>query len=326
MSGSVHRSHPQDESIPRTPVPVAQSSSRTLTNGASPRTQSSQGGVQATLTAAYLQDYILKISSCNTIGELLRIIPVPVQPVSRDILDGVYQASQKLGTAEALLLFWRDRLRSERFADVSQLNSIKAPVVQVCKEAIGPGDGGLSTMTLDDALRDAKKGALNQMINIKQLEVSNLRTFVQSNNIVNRLRPAWDNVLAQQVSMITAEHAAIIAENDVIRKVAQIAASISESSSQRAKFAKEKRATTKKDADINMTDVSGPGSQKQLVTLVEEALKRREQSRRDRAQTGKGKGRTGTPKKQKIQKKEMKKKGAPRKSKRTRPGKPPKRR
>jgi len=69
-----------------------------------------------------------------------------------------------------------------------------------------------------------------------------------------------------------------------------VAASIGESSSHIAKLSRSKRQVVKKDADISMTDAGDKESQKQLMVLVEEALKRKEQSRRDRTQAGKGKG------------------------------------
>lgn len=309
---------------------MATQSTNTVPNGSvpSPPSQSSDGRGQAQLNAAYFKEYVLKLSTCNTIGELLKAIPVPVQPVSRDILDGVYQASQKLGGAQTLLAFWEERLRSKRFAEVSQLNSLRSPIVQVCKEAIGPDDGGLRSMTLDATLYAAKESALTRMIEIKRVEVANLSNFVQSNCIVTRLAPAWESVLAQQASMITPEHATIIQNPEVVHKVAQITASIGESSSQRARIAKDKRTLSKKEADIDMTDVSSVQSKKQLMTLVEEALKRKEQSRRDRTQSGKGKGSSGTPKKKTQKTKERtKKKGASKVTKpKARPGKPPKRR
>lgn len=251
---------------------------------------SSNGQSQAALNHALAQDFVLSLSKCNTIGELVRLIPVPVQPCSRDILDGVYQASQKLGTAEALLKFWQDKLRSSDFTAVSQLNSLRAPAVQISKEALLAGNGGLSSLNLDTVLHECKKNALTQLIFIKDAEVQALRDFVQSTSIVNRIAPAWKDVLTRQASALTDEHSTIISSPDAERKVAQVAASIGESSYQRVRLAKEKRAVTKKEADINMTDASEPQGKKQMMMLVEEALKRKEQSRRDRTSSGKGRG------------------------------------
>lgn len=231
----------------------------------------------------------MKVSQCNTIGELVRLIPVPVQPVSRDIIDGVYQASQKLGGAEALLAFWKDKLQSSDFAAVSQLNSLRAPTVQISKEAIGDNDGGLGSMTLDTVLHEAKRNALTHMILIKGKEVQNLQNFVHPRRIGSRLHEAWAEFVQQHAGSLTGEHSTLLLSDDFVLRVSQVTGSIGESSYQRARIAKDKRSWAKKEADINMTDVSGVENQKQLMTLVEEALRRRGQSQRDRATSGKGK-------------------------------------
>lgn len=295
MSGLSQQQSPPSRSGTR---PTASGSSRPHTQQpVSQATTSSDGMTQGTFNDAVFKEYVLGISRCNTIGELVRLIPVPVQPASRDILDGVYQASQKLGSAEALHLLWQDKLRSSDFAAVSQLNSMRAPVVQVSKEALGTNDNGLGSMNLDTVLHDAKKSALIHMIRIKGQEVSNLRDFVQIKNIGTRLRDAWNTVLELQAGAMTAEHGSLILSDDFVGRIAQLAASIGESSYQRARISKQKRSSAKKEADITMTDVSSTESKRQMISLVEEALKRKEQSQRDRTRSGKGKGSSATSKK-----------------------------
>jgi hypothetical protein len=296
MSGTQHRTprHRQSASDPAGSAPVAstptQPSQFEIPGGSGP-SASSNGEEGGAFIAAVAQDFVVKVSHCNTIGELLRVIPVPAQSRSKDILNNVYQASQKLGAAEALLGTWRDRLLYPNdWKNFAQLNSLKAPTVQICKEAIAHDSAGLSSLNLDNTLYEAKRAALSRMIDIKAKEVETLRDLVQSSNITQRLMDAWREVLEQQAGAIIAEHAAIIGADDAIRRVAQVAASIGESSSHIAKLSRSKRQGMKKDADISMTDAGDKESQKQLMVLVEEALKRKEQSRRDRTQSGKGKG------------------------------------
>lgn len=296
MSGRTHQPprHRQSASDPAGNAPVAstqtQPSQFEIPGGSGPQA-SSNGEDGGFLITAVAQDFVVKVSHCNTIGELLRVVPVPAQSRSKDILSNVYQASQKLGAAEALLGTWRDRLlQPNDWKNFAQLNSLKAPTVQICKEAIAHDSAGLSSLNLDNTLYEAKRAALSRMIDIKAKEVEVLRDLVQSSNITQRLMDAWREVLEQQAGSITAEHAAIIGADDAVRRVAQVAASIGESSSHIAKLSRSKRQVMKKDADISMTDAGDKESQKQLMTLVEEALKRKEQSRRDRTQAGKGKG------------------------------------
>ena len=141
------------------------------------------------------------------------------------------------------------------------------------------------------------------MIMMKELEASNLQGFLQARAIDSRLANGWGAVLEQQVSIISQEHAYILTNEDARQRVAQTAASIGESSSERTRISKEKRPPVKKKANIDAMDLDGKTNQKQLMTLVEEALKRKEQSRKDRALSGKGKRRSGkTSKKKNTQK------------------------
>lgn len=295
MSGRTHQTprHRQSASDPAGSASNAstlQPSQFEIPGGSGP-SASTTGEEGAAVSFAVSQDFVLKVSHCNTIGELLRVIPVPAQSRSKDILNNVYQASQKLGAAEALLGSWRDRLlHPNDWKNFAQLNSLKAPTVQICKEAIAHDSAGLSSLNLDNTLYEAKRAALSRMIDIKAKEVDTLRDLVQSSNITQRLMDAWKEVLEQQTGSITSEHATIIGADDAVRRVAQVAASIGESSSHIAKLSRSKRQGMKKDADISMTDAGDKESQKQLMVLVEEALKRKEQSRRDRTQAGKGKG------------------------------------
>lgn len=271
-----------------------------MSAGGTQGTTSSDGRAQGVLSSAYLQEFQLKLAGCSTIGDVLKLLPVPVQPVSRDILDGVYQGSLKLGAAQALLQVWKDRLRSGSLGPkdgIAQLNSIRIPAVQVCKEALQADDGALSSMSLDSTIFEAKKSALTKMVEIKEREVLNLQAFVQPSAIGTRFESAWTSIVESQAAALTAEHAALLRNGDVARKICQIAASIGDSASQRVRIAKEKRVVVKKGADVDMTDVSTGESKKQLASVIEEVLKRREQSRRDRTQSGKGKRRNGTSQK-----------------------------
>ena len=265
---------------------------------------SSGGTTRAREEALVQQEFLKKVWCCNTIGELVRLIPVPAQPISKNVLDGVYQASQKLGAAEVLLSTWQDVLRSNDTRElnkVAQLNSIRAPTVQTCKEALlGPNDGGLGSMNFDSTVKAMKLSALQHMIAIKGQEVENLRTHVQPNAVCVRLREAWDDVVAQNAASLTPEHAGLLNDGPVLERVARVAVSIGDASYKRAKLAKKERVVMRKDADVDMTDVSGRKGQKQLATVIEEALKRREQSQRDRKRSGKGKGSLGVSKKKKT--------------------------
>lgn len=263
-------------------------------------TQSSDGTDQSYLNNEVLKQYCIGLTKCSTMGELLRHVPVPVQPISKDIFDGVYNAFQKLGTGEQLVAFWKDKLRSSDFAGVSQLNSIKAPVVQVSKEAlVAENNQGLNSLDFATVISSSKRAALTQMILIKETEIAVLRDHVQTAHVGNRLEEAWNSVLEKETSIITREHQAILTEEEIVRRVAQVACSVGESAFQKSVLSKKRRTEQRREADVEMTDVVSKPHQKQLASLIEEVLRRKDQSRKDRTLSGKGKGRAQSPKKQK---------------------------
>lgn len=304
MSNGQHQRQSQSQlHAPASPTPG--SSSNTIPNGVFPSQSSGLGGMEQDIKNVALQEFFKSVASVSTIGELVRAIPVPAQPISRDILDGVYQACQKLGAAETLLAEWRDQLRTGAYADksknkVAQLNSIKPPVVQVCKEALAGSEGrGLESLNdFDATISSMKQLALNKMIEIKAKEVKNLQDYVQSRAIEDRLRAAWADVVTRLTGTITPEHADLLGKAEALQRVSRVAASIGESSYRRVLIAKNKKVLTKKDADVDMTDAHTGESRKQLHTLVKEMFKREQQSRQDRARSGKGKRSSGISKQQ----------------------------
>ena len=288
---------------------------------------SSDGAQRRREEALVHQEFLKKVWCCSTIGELVRLIPVPAQPESKNVLDGVYQASQKLGAAEVLLKLWQDILVSNDTREldkVAQLNSVRAPTVQTCKEAMLVEDnGGLDSMNFDGTVKAMKLSALQRMIEIKGKEVENLQAYVQVRAVCVRLRRAWDNVLQQNTAALTSDYSCLLEEGEVVERVAKVAVSIGESSYKRVKLAKKERVVVRKDTDVDMTDLPSKKGQKQLASLIDEALKRKEQSQRDRKRSGKGKGSSGISKKKKIpnqNQKPKKKKGPARNKKQKAPG------
>jgi len=213
-----------------------------------------------------------------------------------------------LGSTSVQLSTWKDQLRSGTYATedsiVPQLNSIKPPNIQVCKEALDH-DVGLAGINFTSVVSDAKKAALKQMIEIKNREENGLREIIQPGHIANQLKSAWATAIKNETSTISVEVSFVMHEEGVLHKVSQAIAAIGISSYEKAKFLKEKRLNAKKEARIESMDVDMEGTgnsaattKKQLQALVDEALKRKMQSNKDKRLSGKGQRRNGTSKKQ----------------------------
>jgi hypothetical protein len=284
-------------------VPDSQASrpARAESITSSAQLQNDQNG----LNTAVIQGALLKIPTCTSVGELLKVLPAPAQPAAKGIFDSVFNASQKLGSTSVTVANWRDQLRHENLGpkcNIVQLNSIKAPNVQISKEALEANALELNGLNLDSVVFDAKKAALTQMILMKTKEEETLRDLIQPRNIGDRLVTAWNELIAKEAAIITTETKFLLRNAVFVQKVSQAVAAIGVSSYEKSRLSKEKRLHMKKEARIDATNVDvemgGVGTDaatttKQLRTLVDEALKRKIQSRNDKRLSGKGKQRTG---------------------------------
>lgn len=237
------------------------------------------------------EDLTRDINKCNTVGSLVRLVPVPAQPNAKVILEDVFTACQKKGSAELLLKQWRNKLASSAYGDVSNLNSLRAPVVQVCKEAQGPDDGGLSSMDFTSVILDAKKAALTRMISIKELEYSNLVSFTSRLTVERKLFACWAS--AMEGPHLTPEHQGILRDEQILKRFAQVISSIGDSAYLKVTNNRQRQEDMRKEAVKNSTNLPSGDGQRDMMSLVNEALSRREQSRRDKNKTRKGKSKPG---------------------------------
>lgn len=252
------------------------------------------------------------ITKCSTIGALVKLVPVPAQPGSRTIFDDVFTACQKKGAAENLLKLWRNKLASSALSEVSALNSLKAPVIQICKEAQGPDDDGLSGMNMDDVVKDAKTAALRQMIAMKEKEFTNLVLFTSRATVERKVASCW--ALAGNSPHLTPEHRALLAFDEIRKRFARAAAAIGDSAYLKVSNNRQRQEETRQEAAGQATDLTGEKGQRDMQALIDQTLARREQSRRDknknkRNRSGKGKRGAG-PSGNQNQKKEKKAGGA----------------
>lgn len=254
-----------------------------------------------------------EISKCSTIAGLVKLVPVPAQPTSKDIFEEVFTACQKKGAAEILLRQWQRHLADSAFDKVSALNAIKAPSVQVCKEALkGTSDAALAGMNFEKVVLDAKTAALTQMIAIKNKEFTNLVTFTSRRVVDTRLAGCWNDISAR--TQLIPEHLAILSDPDIGRRMSAMATAIGESAYLRITNQKQKAQESKDEAKKNSTDPKSDKGQKNMMALINEVFNRREQSRRDktsnkRKSSGNGKRGAG-PSKNQNQKKTGKKTGS----------------
>jgi hypothetical protein len=302
-----------------TPTPTgnrnSQSSRGSVAPGAAPGPQPSQASnstateeSQANLNTHVAVDFVTRLSRCQTIGEVVRLVPAPAQEKTKEILDRVYESFIRRSNATQVKLRWKDALDKQEYESIPELNSLKRPVVQLSKLAETVDKGAFAPFNFSEAINTAKKAALEEMIRIKTQEIKNLDTLCEETNIQAKVKAEW--MTASQGVGVTPEHLTLLLEDGPSSRIVQAAISIGRNAVSRSVIIKQKKNQTRADAEVDMTDPLQ--NKEQIESLVMEMIKRREQSKRDKSLSGKGKGRAGPPKKKnqkesasKVQKKKQ---------------------
>jgi hypothetical protein len=259
--------------------------------------------VQQDLNSTVVKDFVGRVAKAASLGELLRCVPAPAQATTKPVLEEVLASFIKQSGVLTLVREWKDKLNKLEFSSISALNSIRPPVVQICKEAKKHDNGELSALNLSEVIADAKDAALVKMIAIKEKEAVVLGGVCSLNAIVTALKTVWAEVAA--TPFCTPETLSILIQNDSASRVAQAISAIGKNAVLRVHFSKTKQTEARQAADQEMTDVTTEVGQKKLQTLIGEALKRREQAQRDKKRSGKDERRAGPPKKKNQEKRKV---------------------
>jgi hypothetical protein len=270
----------------------------------------SQQAFQQDVNAKVLSDLIARMSRCNSFGELLKTVPAPAQETTKHILEKVIDSFTRQGACETLKASWQDFLNKREYERVPELNSLKAPSVQISKIAKEVDEVAINALNFDNIMQDVRNAALVQMIGIKQQEIINLKKLCDENSVRTTLMRAWSPIATS--AGITPEHATILTHKGCAERLVQMAISIGQNSLTRSATIKQKKLEKRAEADVDMTDIQG--NPKNFEAMFNRMFEKKQQSERDRRNSGKGKGRAGPPRKQnqkpgptKVQKK---KKGA----------------
>jgi hypothetical protein len=184
-------------------------------------------------------------------------------------------------------------LAKQEYDSIPELNSLKKPIVQLSKLAETVDKGAFAPFNFSDAMNTAKKVSLEEMIRIKRQEVKNLDSLCDEDNIQAKVKAIWMSV--SQEDGITPEHLTLLLDDGPSSRLVQAAISIGRNAVSRSVIIKQRRNESKANAEVEMTDVLD--NREQIQHLVMEMIKRREQSKKDKTTSGKGKGRAGPPSK-----------------------------
>jgi hypothetical protein len=251
--------------------------------------------IQEEVVATFLK----RIVNCRSVPQLVSFVPAIVHERTKVALDEIISAHVKQAQACQLLAEWKDYLAKEDFKSVLQLKSLRAPSLQISK--LAEKDGSISA-NFDESLKEAKRTALERMIEIKEIEVKALRGLCNIKNQADALRNQWN--LASRADGVSPEAAALLYEPLCSLSLVQSTVSIGENTADKQMKLKLKKSEAIKKTHTSATDVM-PKDKRGLEEFVKAIAQRQRQSALDKAKAKKsGKGRRGAgPSKTKNQKK-----------------------
>jgi hypothetical protein len=245
-----------------------------------------------------LQDLLARMSRCHTFGELMKTVPAPAQEITKTKLEKVVDSFTRQGACETLKATWQDFLNKSEFNRVPELNSLKAPTVQISKLAKEVDQVALNNFNFDTIMQDARRATLVQMIALKQQEIKNLKSLCNERSIRDKLFVAWTLLVTDGTT--TPEHANILTHEGCAERLVQMAISIGQNSLAKTASVKQKKQEKLAEADKQKTDLVG--NNRSFESMFKEMMRKEKQSEGDRRKSGKGKGRAGPPNKSKNQK------------------------
>lgn len=253
----------------------------------------SQDAFQRTLNTKIMEDLFARMSRCHTLGELLKTVPAPAQNATKGILEKVTDAFTRQGACEVVKTTWQDALNKGEYDNIPELNSLRAPSVQVSKLAQEVDKIALDALNFNSDLADARKAALTTMIGIKQQEINNLNQLCKETIIRQKVVATWKDISGEKG--ITPEHMTILFSKGCAERLVQMAISIGHDSLTRSANIKKKRLEKKEEAEAKKTEAAD--DPKSMKALIQEELKRVRQSEKDKKiNSKKGSGRAGPPK------------------------------
>lgn len=243
--------------------------------------------------------FVKRIVNARTTAQLVSLVPAPVQERTKKLLEQIVQAHLKTANASSVLKEWQDAL-AKNFFDLPELNSIRAPSVQVSK--LASENGQLDSKNFNDALVASKRSALERMIEIKEKEISILEQLCDVDAQSKALLAGWR--IASGGDHISPEALTILLSHACGESLVKTTVSIGANAAYRQLETKKKKSETVKKVSVKTTGAL-PGDRKELMELIKEMNKRQRQSSDDKRKASKsGKGPRGAgPSKTKNQKK-----------------------
>jgi hypothetical protein len=229
------------------------------------------GSIVSTIERANPASVAGNIARCDSIGELLDLVPAPYRPSMQDLVNGLYRAAIKANNARSYLANLEKHKQQSTFPTEID-GRVHSPSIQISKEFNSSAEWRTLQKKMDDSILAAKKELLTQAIAIKQQELAHLQSLFAEREYVHKVsgitgevhgtlladagvRPAQDGTFSQKdvPEWIAADHAVMKTMGKAIcsRTIALAYAVVSRETAKKMRGLTLK---TSSDGDVEMMD------------------------------------------------------------------------
>jgi hypothetical protein len=138
------------------------------------------------------------INRCDTLGELVDLIPAPFRPRMQDLVNQVYKAALKSNHARSYLTTLETHNQDGTFPSEIQ-GRVHTPALQISKEYTAAAEYKMFLTELDASTRAHKKAMLTAAIKIKKAEVSHLQRLFAETTYKSTTATIYREVVTQLV-------------------------------------------------------------------------------------------------------------------------------
>lgn len=133
------------------------------------------------------------VSQCNSLGELLEMVPAPYRPRMQDLVNRVYRAAIKSNHARSYLASLEKHLTENTFPPEIE-GRVHPPSLQISKEYSASAESKTFEAERLTKTRAYKKDMLNSAINLKRAEVTYLQSQFTETTYSAELDLIWSEV------------------------------------------------------------------------------------------------------------------------------------
>lgn len=142
------------------------------------------------------KSFVVSINRCDTLAELVDLVPAPFRPRMQELVNRVYRAALKSNHARSYLSTL-EKHRSDGTFPPEIAGRIHPPTIQISKEYTASADCKSAMAQIDTSSRHHKVAMLEAAINLKAAEVSYLQSVFAETSYSEEVKLIYSDVANQ---------------------------------------------------------------------------------------------------------------------------------